>query len=404
MRWPPPTLTYLSLLTLLLVACVQPPQPAPAASGKPASAAEAKPAAPAARPADSKPAPALPAATQAAPKPPLAAEYFAGKTVTLLVNFSAGGATDIFARLLAPYLPRHIPRNPTVIVQNMGGAGGAIGLKHLYSVARPDGLTIGTVTSPFTDQVLRPSALEVDATRFMWLGGVDETSVGFFHQALGITRPTELPQARTEIVVGGLSPENSKDLNQRAFLDTIGAKHRYVTGYPGNNEGRAAFEKLEINFFQESLATWMTAVSEMVNAGSAFPAGQVGISRGGQVVRDPRVDDVPTYFEVAVDLKGEAVKQTIAYRGLLAVVQMGAPHRGILLPPGTPQPVVDVLRKAVADTFADPDFQAAVMKQSGYQFVFTPGAQSQDIAQQVIKNASDDKEAIDYLRKLASSN
>jgi tripartite-type tricarboxylate transporter receptor subunit TctC len=338
----------------------------------------------------------------AASKPAAAGrtDYFAGKTITLLVNYSAGGPTDVFARLLAQHLDRHIPGRPTIIVENRPGAGGIVGINHLYNVVRKDGLTIGVFTPHLSGQLLGAEGVQFDESRFFYLGATSESQVAYVHPSLGRSF-RELARGSAEVVAGGLSPDSSKDMAIRAALNLLGVKYKYVTGYPGNADVRAAFQRGEVNFTEESLTGWFTGAASLVQAGNAVPVGQRGIVRGGQIVRDPRVPDIPTYFEIALERRGEEVRRSVEYRALAALVGMGALSREVVYPPGVDQALVDLMRQALADTFADPEFLAAAEKILSFQIDFLPGAEAQEIVQRIVREAGEDPEAMEYLRRLA---
>jgi tripartite-type tricarboxylate transporter receptor subunit TctC len=334
----------------------------------------------------------------AAARPP-ADNYFAGKTLTILVNLSAGGPTDVFARMIAQYLARHVPGNPGIVVENKTGAGGTIGLNHLYAVSRKDGLTLGVVSAPFDNQLFSDQAIEYDASKFYWVGSVGESEVGFAHRDLGVKTPAELISTPNEVVLGGLKRESVKDLYDRTFLDLLGVKYRYVTGYPGNADARLAMQRGEINFYSESLTGWFTAMTPLAKDGTIYPLGQTGLIKGGQIVRDPRVGDIPTYPELAAELRGERIKNTVAYRAALPLAQSLSMLRAILYPPGTPPEIGEVMRQAMAETFADPEFVATSEKQVGFAMELTPGAEAEVLARQIIDGA--DRETIEHLKGMA---
>jgi tripartite-type tricarboxylate transporter receptor subunit TctC len=327
-------------------------------------------------------------------------DYFAGKTITVLVNFSPGGPTDIFARSIAPYLERHIPGRPKVIVENRGGAGGVVGANQLYNVSRKDGFTLGVFTSPFGNQIMQSEGVQYDSAQFLWVGAMSETGVNYTSTSTGIAGPYDILNARQELIIGGLSPDSSSDLGMRTYLNMLGKNHRYVTGYPGQSDIHLAFRRGEINYAQDSLTSWIAVVTPMVREGEAVAVGQRGIVRNGQIVRDPRTPDIPTLLEVAVALKGESVKQTIEYRAMLLLSRTTTLIRGMMLPPGTSSEIVEMMRTAVVDAFADPDFQAASERQLGIQFEFVTGAESQELAREIVASANNDPEALDYLLRL----
>lgn len=188
---------------------------------------------------------------------------------------------------------------------------------------------------------------------------------------------------------------------ERTYLGLLGARYRYVTGYPGNADARAALLRGEINFYEESLTGWVSAILPLVKDGTVFSMGQLGTIRGGEVVRDPRAADIPSYAEIVVGLRGEEVRKTPEFRALRSLAKMYSMLRAIVLPPGVEPGVAEALRKAIADTFADREFQAQVQQQLGFQFEFAPGAQAQRRAEEIIKEMTEDKEVLQYLRSLA---
>ncbi len=361
------------------------------------------PAAPAARPAEPAAPGSAPTAAPAprpAAKPALGPDYFAGKVVTVLVNYSAGGISDVFGRTVARHLANHIPGRPTLVVENRPGAGGAVGANYLYNVAKKDGLTIGTFSAFLVRQMLGTEGTQYDVSRFHWLGGVGEPNFDIAHQSLGVRSAQDLARTSSEVVVGGLAPDSPSDMHMRTFLNLLGVRYRYVTGYPGFPEVRLAFQRGEVNYRADGLTGWFTYLAPQVQEGTVVPIAQVGTIRGSQVVRDPRISDLPTHFEIAAELRGPDVRSTVEYRALTVLAQMGALLRGVLLPPGTDPAIVETLRKAVADTFADAEFHADIEKQAGYRVEFIPGEEAQALAERIIRDASTDREAMDYLIKL----
>jgi tripartite-type tricarboxylate transporter receptor subunit TctC len=364
------------LCTSALLACTQAAPASPAAPGR----------------ADARGGAGPPASQRGTPD-----NYFAGKTLTILVNLSAGGPTDVFARMIGQYLARHIPGNPSIVVENRTGAGGTVGLNHLYAVSRKDGLTLGVVSAPFDTQLYGdPTGIEYDASKFYWVGSVGESEVGFVAKDLGVKTPRELLSTSNEVVLGGLKRESVKDLYDRTFLDLLGVKYKYVTGYPGNADARLAMQRGEINFYSESLTGWFTAIAPLAQEGTVVPIAQSGLIRGSEVVRDPRVKDLPTYPEVAAELRGDRIRDTIGYRATVPLAQTLSMLRAIIYPPGTPPEIGEIMRKAMAETFVDPEFQALSMKQVGFVLELTPGTEAEQLARQIIEES--DHAALEHLR------
>jgi tripartite-type tricarboxylate transporter receptor subunit TctC len=372
----------LGLLVAAIVAACAPAAPGAAPAGRPAGAPDA----PAAKPAAS--------AT-------LNPTYFAGKTITLVVPLAAGGPSTVFGRLLADHLKKHLAGDPTIILEHKTGAAGLVGMNWVYSAARKDGLTFGVFGSVLGPQIMAADGLMYDGAQFQWLGGVVESQVGFTHESLGAHGPSDLLNTSQQVVLGGLSPENPKDLALRSFLNLLGVKYKYVTGYPGNAEARLAFQRGEINLWEESLTGWFTSIAPLVSQGAAVPIGQRGSVRTGSLARDARIADIPTYAEITTTLRGEGVRTTVEYRALEVVAKMSAILRAVVYPPGVSPAVVETMREAIAATFADPEFQANAEKQLGFQIEFVPGAEAQAAVADILRRANDDPEAMEYLQRLA---
>jgi tripartite-type tricarboxylate transporter receptor subunit TctC len=311
-------------------------------AAEPQSAAGAAP--PAAAPA--------PRAVKPAGQSAAAGESFAGKTVTLSVNYSPGGPTDVFARMIQPFLEKHIPGRPTVVVENRPGAGGLIGKNHVYNLPRQDGTTLGVFSATFGHQVVGSDNVQYDSARFHWLGGTADSSVGFVHKDVGARTMREMVNPPNEIIAGGLT-------------------------------------------------SWNATFAALQKDGTAVPLGQRGILRGDQVVRDPRVADLPTFQELAVQIKGEGVRSTVEYRALGVLVGLQSITQAVVAPPNTPPETVAMLRQALSNVFADPEFHAAGERQLGYPLETVDGPEAQAQAEKIIRDSRDDVEAIEYLRQLA---
>ncbi len=376
MRLPRALLALAGLLALLLAACAAPTGGSVSA---PRSGAAAKPQA----------------------RSGAGGDYFAGKTVTLQVNYSAGGPTDVTARMLAQHMDKHIPGRPQLVVENKAGAGGLVGKNYIYNVAKKDGLTIGVFSAAFGHQLVGGDGVQYDASKYNWLGGLAETSVAFVGTGTGIRTGRELANTTLELVAGGLAPDTTKDMSLRTFLNMLGLKYKYVTGYPGSADVRLAFQRGEVNFYEDSLTSWFGGFVPMMKDGVLVPLAQKGMYKNGQIVRDPRVPDYPTYQEIAVEARGESVKQTVEYRAMVPLIQLDMMLLAVVYPPGVDPAVVETMRQGLADTYADPEFREAFEKQLGFPYEFVPGAEAQGLAEQIIKNASEDTEALDYLRRLS---
>jgi putative tricarboxylic transport membrane protein len=207
--------------------------------------------------------------------PALAADspFYRGKTLTVLINFAAGGPTDIEGRLVARFIGKHLPGQPTIIVQNMPGAGGVTGTNYLGEVAKPDGLTLGYFTSQFFNLLTADPNLRVDLAKFAYIASIEGVAVAYVRKdvAPGIQEPKDIVKAKS-VKAGGLSLNSAKDVRFRLQLDLLGIPHQYVTGYNSNSDARLAVERNEIQFFTEGTPGYRSQVQpRMVKDGGVLP-------------------------------------------------------------------------------------------------------------------------------------
>jgi tripartite-type tricarboxylate transporter receptor subunit TctC len=174
------------------------------------------------------------------------AEFYKGKSVELLIGYSGGGGYDVYARLLARHIGRHIPGNPAIVPRNMPGAGSLVLANWLYNVAPKDGTAFGIIGrgTPF-DPLLGIDAAKFDPTRFTWMGSMNnEVSVCVSWHTSGVTSYKEL--LKRELVVGGTGPSADTDQFPRIANAVLGTKFRIVSGYPGGNDISLAMERGEV--------------------------------------------------------------------------------------------------------------------------------------------------------------
>lgn len=313
--------------------------------------------------------------------------YYKGKTVRFVVNFSAGGPTDVFGRLIGRYFPKHVPGNPPVMVQNMGGAGGIIGANYVYEIAKADGLTVGIFSGMYLPQLLGGSGVRYDLNNMPIIAGAAETSVVYVRADTEVKAPADLLKPSKPIVVGGFTRENNKDLGLRLALELLGVPYRYVTGYAGVAELRVAIQRGEINYTSESLTGYNTGGILMVREGVVVPLYQEGLlGPDGEIIRDSR-SDLLSFREFFRKVKGsdpsgplaEAFKISGGSRTML---------RFITVSPKTPTELVQILKKAFRDTFDDPEFKAESDRVLQFQTLSFVGEEAEKVNAAVFRAAT----------------
>ncbi len=313
--------------------------------------------------------------------------YYKGKTVRFLVNFSAGGPTDVFGRLIARYFPKHIAGNPAVMVQNMAGAGGIIGANYVYEIAKADGLTIGVFSGMYLPQILGGAGVRYDLNKMPIIAGAAETSIVYIRTDTEVKTAADLLKPAKPIIIGGFTRENNKDLALRLAFDLLGVPYKYVTGYAGVADLRVAIQRGEINVTSESLTGYNTGGVLMVKDGTLLPLYQEGLlGSGGDTIRDTR-SDLPSFPEFFRMVKGsdpagplaDAYKISGGSRTML---------RFITVPPKTSSDLLQAIRKAFRDTFADPEFKAEAERMLQFQPLTFVGEDAEKVNAAVFRAAT----------------
>ena len=277
--------------------------------------------------------------------------FYKGKAIRIIVGFSAGGGYDTYARLIARHLPKYVPGNPVVTVENMAGAGSLISANHVYKVAKPDGLTIGHfIGGLFLQQLLGKPGIEFDARKFEYIGvpAQDEFMLGV-SKASGVTTAEQLMASKTPLKLGGVSTGSGTDDLPNILKATIGLPVQLVSGYKGTADIRLAFNSGEVqgvsNSWQSFRATWRKELD----------AGDLIIVLQQTLKPHPELPNVPVAINLA---KTEEAKKLIR-----AVVQVHGPTvRPFTLPPGTPKERVQLLRKAFLEAMKDQELLAEAKK------------------------------------------
>ena len=276
------------------------------------------------------------------------APFYKDKTIRIVVGFTSGGLYDQYARLLARHMGKYIPGNPTIIVQNMPGAGSLSATNYVYGVAKPDGLTLGMPGSGiYLDQILGRKEAMFDVTKLVWLGSVDQRDLVLYMKADAPWKSIEdILAAKEAPKCGSTGTSDLTTIMTNILGDSLGAKFHEVRGYPGGVEIDLALEKGEIHcrgtgitthFAREPYFTWH-------KTGFDRHIVQTGAKK------DPRIADAPTLGELMEKKKTPALPRNVA-KVLLVSATVGRP---MMTTPGTPADRVKLLRDVYVKTFKDP--------------------------------------------------
>lgn len=277
--------------------------------------------------------------------------FYKGKTVRLIVAFSAGGGYDTYSRTIARHLGKHLPGNPTVVVDNMTGAGGIIHANYMFKQAKPDGLTIGNNSGGlFLQQVMGAKGIEFDGRKFAYIGApaVDHLTCAI-SKASGITSLDKWLASKEAVRFGGVGPGGFASDLPRVLQAALGLPIRVIDGYKGTADIRLATESGEL---AGSCLSWD---SYKTTWRKAIESGEVNIIIQVMPKKHPELAQVPLAMDYA---KSDEARRLIQH-GAHDLAYSARPY---FLAPGTPKARVEVLRKAFADTLKDAELLAEAKK------------------------------------------
>lgn len=273
--------------------------------------------------------------------------YFHGKTITILRGGSPGGTGDMQARALIPYLKKHLPGNPTIIVQNMPGAAGMKAVNHAYTNAKPDGLTITAVGSGLAaGAILGLPGVRYDIDKLIYLGSTEHGDPYVFlsRKEAGFDTLEKL-RAASGLRIGAQTVGHSIYVSGRIFGYVLGLKEpRMVVGF-GGPELDLALARGEVDARANSADTVVRRNADALAKGQLNIHAQISIPKGQLHPRFANAPDVDTFA------KNDRERQLVnLYRAFLY------PRWPYVLPPGTPPEIVKTLREAMVKSFKDPGF------------------------------------------------
>jgi tripartite-type tricarboxylate transporter receptor subunit TctC len=276
-------------------------------------------------------------------------DFYKGRTVTLAIGYSVGGGYDLYGRLVAQFMGRHIPGEPTIVPQNMPGAGSLKAANYIYSVAPKDGSVIGTFGRSMGLEPLIGTDAAYDGTKFSWLGSVtNDVSLCVSWKNSPITDWNDM--LAKALTLGGEGSGADPDVFALTIKNVFGAKVKLVTGYPGTNETTLAMERGEIDgLCGLSYSTLKSRHADWLKDGSVHLLVQAGIRKSRDLPNVPFLTDLAPDKEKALILRFIVAPQGMA--------------RPFVAPPGVPDERKSALRAAFDATMKDKDFRAAAAAQ-----------------------------------------
>lgn len=303
---------------------------------------------------------------------------FEGKTITIVVGFKAGGGYDRVARILARHVPKYLPGNPNMIVQNMPGANSIIAANHVYNVAKPDGLTLGTFNRNLVlAQLTNVSGVKFDQTRFAWIGSAaSESTVLAIRSDLPYKTFDELRKSGKTLVIGATGPgANTYDF-PLLLKELLGVDLKIVSGYSSSSDIMLAVERKEV----DARAGSYSSLQPFIDRKLVHPLIRArAIERG--------IEKLPVDEDLAPNPRAKAV---MALRSAPEVV-----GRPFVMPPGTPDNIVKAMREAFDKAIKDPEL-IAESKKGKLDLDYLPGEEALKVIKEVL---SQPKDIVDEFRK-----
>ena len=316
-----------------------------------------------------------------------AEDFYKGKTIRFVVGFAAGGGYDLAARIVGRHMGKHIPGNPTIVVENMTGAGSLIAANYTYNSAKPDGLFVGIWNSAYVlRQALGDKAVRLDARKLGWIGAPTKgTPFCSIMGHTGLKSLKDIVAANREIKMGATGPGSTYDDMPQILNRTLGTKFKVISGYEGTGTILVAMRRQEVDGGCWTWESARTTARPMLDAKGDDKLIPFAVH---SPYPDPEVKDLPIIPEIIKDKDNSS-----AYRTWSGTYEFQRPFS---VPPGTPKERLQLLRKAFADTMKDPEFIADA-KKSKFDETYVSGEEIEKYVANVLSVTPRAKELLSFL-------
>jgi len=316
--------------------------------------------------------------------------FYQGKTITIIVGTKAGDVYDLYPRLLAEYLPKYLPGNPNVIIQNVPGAASMIAANQIYSVSKPDGLTLGAIyPALYFDQLSKRPEVKFDWAKFAWIGTpVTSNHLMYMRSDTPFKSIEDVRTAKAAPKCGSNGTASTGYYMPKLLEETIGTKFDIVSGYQSGQDVDLAVERGEV----VCRAFTITAFFAREPFISWRKRGFVNVLFQSGAKRDGRVKEVPTIYELMDKYKTNDAGRRLA-KVVLAAGDFGRP---IVAPPALPAERLKILRDAFDKIHKDPAYLADAEKRK-LEIDADSGAELESAAKEVLAATPD---VIERMKKL----
>lgn len=312
---------------------------------------------------------------------------FKGKTIRLIIGTSTGGGVDLYARVVAQFLSRHLPGEPTILPQNMPGASSVVAANYTYNMAKPDGLTLGALQGgAFFDQILGRDTAKFDWAKFTWIGSPERLEAQLYMRADSpyktledIRRATDAPRC------GGAGTGATGYFVPKVLEETLGLKFKTVTGYQSGGEIDIAVERGELHCRAFDIGSFVGRDPTRTWFKTGFVKSLIQTGKR----RDARLGDVPTLYELMDKQKTPDALRRVA----TVVLSSGGFGRPMVAPPGMAADLARTIRAGYEKMLKDPEFIAEVKKRR-YDLEPVSWEEMQNLAKEVTTQPPDVMERV----------
>tara|TARA_R110000787_G_scaffold128581_1_gene240302 strand:+ start:421 stop:1518 length:1098 start_codon:yes stop_codon:yes gene_type:complete len=319
------------------------------------------------------------------------AQFYKGKTLNVLINYGAGGNTDVQGRSVLRFMEKYIPGQPRTVVRNMPGAGGIVATNYIVKAAKKDGSLMGIFTIAGMAELTQAKELTVSHKDLIFIGAIGQQQIGHVRKDVlegGINKPTDFLKVTKVFKSAGHAPTSSKDLSIRLTLKLLGIKHEHVTGFKGANSIRRAILQNGIQYTEDSMTGYFNGVVPLlIKPGISTPIFHTGVPTpdGGLVHSDTVSKDIPTFLALYQAKYGAGKKpEPLAWGTYRKFAQMRQVLRILVLPKGAPKQAVADLRSAWIKTTKDKGYLAEYRKQNASDLVPLGGEDAQAVVNDLL--------------------
>ena len=321
------------------------------------------------------------------------AQFYKGKRVNMIINYGAGGNTDIQGRMVMRHMKKYIPGNPRLVFRHVSGAAGVVGANFLSEVGKKDGSMMGIFTIPIMSQVMNAPELRADLSAFDFVGAIAQQTIAYVRKdaipGMTINSYKDLLANKThKIRTGGHGPASAKDVRIRLFFDVLKIPYKHITGYKTGGKIRAAILKDEVDLTADSVAGYYgRTVPQLIKPGIAIPVWHIGhpTPDGDMKCSHTVPKEIPCFLTVYEEKFGKGKRPPkLYYEAIRTIAGTREMLRIIVFRKGAPKAAIDAMRTAWEKTMADPAFQKDYKKANNSGLIGMTGPKAQKYIKDII--------------------